>query len=460
VSVPTPGSIHEGGELGYVLTHAFGAAFDNPNLIVAAVVGDGEAETGPLATSWQGIKFLNPARDGAVLPILHLNGYKIGGPTILGRAGPVAAKRLIEAHGYTVYAVDGDDPMQVHRDLAATLDRCHAEIRAYQRAAGEDGSQGRVRRPAIVLRTLKGWTGPHEVDGELTEGTFRSHQVPLSAVRENPEHLKLLEAWLRRYRPDELFDADGRFVAELAALAPSGNRRMGANLHANGGRLLLDLDVPPIADYSVEVKRPATIYAESTRRFGMMLRDVYTRNAAHANFRLLHRGSTARPTDGGAVAGPSRPVQASPGPPSGLYSPRDGGYAGGPQLDLDRRFRDSLKIAIRTLLSAASRRTVIGFGAPTDVHSRCTSPSIARRSMAQALRAGKDAPHRLMKATNPSTWEGLCAHQDTGPGRDGTPVRRAGNRVAAALRADGPQRTDRGPNLPETGWDPPGHTSS
>jgi xylulose-5-phosphate/fructose-6-phosphate phosphoketolase len=287
VSVPTPGSIHEGGELGYVLTHAFGAAFDNPTLIVAAVVGDGEAETGPLATSWQGIKFLNPARDGAVLPILHLNGYKIGGPTILGRAGPEAAKRLIEAHGYTVYVVDGDDPLQVHRDLAATLDRCHAEIRDYQRAAREDGSHERVRWPAIVLRTLKGWTGPREVDGEVTEGTFRSHQVPLSGVRENPEHLKLLEAWLRRYRPAELFDADGRLIPELAALAPAGNRRMGANLHANGGRLLVDLDLPPIADYAVEVKRPATLYAESTRRFGLMLRDVYTRNAARANFRLF-----------------------------------------------------------------------------------------------------------------------------------------------------------------------------
>ncbi|HVC81532.1 MAG TPA: phosphoketolase family protein [Chloroflexota bacterium] len=287
VSVPTPGSIHEGGELGYVLVHAFGAAFDNPDLIVAAVVGDGEAETGPLATSWKGINFLNPARDGAVLPILHLNGYKIGGPTILGREGVEGARRLIEGNGYTVHVVDGDDPERVHRELAATLDRCYAEIRSFQREARTNGLSSRPRWPAIVLRTPKGWTGPHEVDGLQVEGTFRSHQVPLSEVRRNPEHLRMLEAWLRGYKPEELFDEEGRLVAELAELAPVGNRRMGANPHANGGRLLQPLDIPRMSDYAVSMERPATERVESTRRLGMLLRDIFTRNAGRKNFRLF-----------------------------------------------------------------------------------------------------------------------------------------------------------------------------
>ncbi len=287
VSVPTPGSIHEGGELGYVLVHAFGAAFDNPGLIVAAVVGDGEAETGPLAGSWSGINFLHPVRDGAVLPILHLNGYKISGPTVLGRQGPERARQLIEAHGYHVHIVDGEDPQQVHRSFAEVLELCYAEIRAIQGHARAHGVTTSPRWPAIVLRTPKGWTGPHMVDGQQIEGTFRAHQVPLSRVREDPEHLRLLEAWLRSYRPEELFDAIGRLLPELAALAPTGNRRMGANPHANGGRLLVPLALPAIAEYAVRVLHPATERVESTDRLGMMLRDIFTLNAAQANFRLF-----------------------------------------------------------------------------------------------------------------------------------------------------------------------------
>ncbi len=287
VSVPTPGSIHEGGELGYVLVHAFGAAFDNPGLIVAAVVGDGEAETGPLAGSWSGINFLHPVRDGAVLPILHLNGYKISGPTVLGRQGPERARQLIEAHGYHVHIVDGEDPQQVHRSFAEVLELCYAEIHAIQGHARAHGVTTSPRWPAIVLRTPKGWTGPHMVDGQQIEGTFRAHQVPLSRVREDPEHLRLLEAWLRSYRPEELFDAIGRLLPELAALAPTGNRRMGANPHANGGRLLVPLALPAIAEYAVRVLHPATERVESTDRLGMMLRDIFTLNAAQANFRLF-----------------------------------------------------------------------------------------------------------------------------------------------------------------------------
>jgi xylulose-5-phosphate/fructose-6-phosphate phosphoketolase len=293
VSAPTPGSIHEGGELGYVLVHAFGAAFDNPDLIVAAVVGDGEAETGPLAGSWSGINFLHPVRDGAVLPILHLNGYKIGGPTVLGRQGPERARQLLEAHGYHVHVVGGDDPLHVHRRLADVMDLCHAEIREIQSDARARGVTACPRWPAIVLRTPKGWTGPHTVDGVLIEGTSRAHQVPLSGVRESPEHLRMLEAWLRSYRPEELFDARGRLVPELAALAPVGDRRMGANPHANGGALLVPLVLPPMADYAVRVERPATVRLESTRRLGMMLRDIFTLNAAQANFRLFCPDETA-----------------------------------------------------------------------------------------------------------------------------------------------------------------------
>jgi xylulose-5-phosphate/fructose-6-phosphate phosphoketolase len=287
VSVPTPGSIHEGGELGYVLAHAFGAAFDNPDLLVAAVVGDGEAETGPLEGSWKSISFLNPIRDGAVLPILHLNGYKIANPTVLGRASDDEVRKLLEGHGYAVHFVEGDHPPAVHQAFAATLDRCHAEIFAIQRAAREGGLSGRPRWPAIVLRTPKGWTGPSELHGLPVEGTFRSHQVPLPGARTDPEQLAMLEAWMRGYRPEELFDETGRPVPELAALAPGGDDRMGANPHANGGRVLRELDVPDFRGYALTVDRPATERSESTRKLGELLRDVFASNAERANFRLF-----------------------------------------------------------------------------------------------------------------------------------------------------------------------------
>ena len=286
VSVPTPGSIHEGGELGYVLVHAFGAAFDNPDLLVVAVVGDGEAETGPLEGSWKGIKFLNPGRDGAVLPILHLNGYKISGLTVLGRSGDDAIRGLLSGHGYDVHFVTGDEPMAVHRQLAATLDLCWERIQTIRQDARRRGSAQRTAWPAIVLRTPKGWTGPKVVDGVQIEGTFRAHQVPLASVRDEPAHLAMLEAWMRSYRPEELFDERGRLVPELTALAPAGDRRMGANPHANGGRLLVDLDLPDFADYALSVTQPAAECHESTRQLGKYLRDVFQRNAAQRNFRL------------------------------------------------------------------------------------------------------------------------------------------------------------------------------
>jgi xylulose-5-phosphate/fructose-6-phosphate phosphoketolase len=291
VSVTTPGSIHEGGELGYVLVHAFGAAFDNPELIVAAVVGDGEAETGPLAGSWSGIDFLNPARDGAVLPILHLNGYKISGPTVLGRTGDDDVVGLLRGRGWDPHVVEGDDPLAMHPRFAQVLDDCHARIRAIQaearRPGGDRAGASRPRWPAIVLRTPKGWTGPKTVDGLPIEGTFRAHQVPVDRVREDPEHLAVLERWMRSYRPEELFDHRGRLRAELAALAPTGERRLGANPHANGGRLLRPLDLPDYADYAIPVPRPATELHGSTRQLGKLMRDVFTRNRAAANFRLF-----------------------------------------------------------------------------------------------------------------------------------------------------------------------------
>jgi xylulose-5-phosphate/fructose-6-phosphate phosphoketolase len=287
VSVTTPGSIHEGGELGYVLVHAFGAAFDNPDLIVAAVIGDGEAETGPLEGGWKGISFLNAARDGAVLPILHLNGYKISGPTVLGRSTNEDVRELIEGHGYEVRFVEGDEPRVVHQALAAALDTSYAGIRAIQADARTRGVSGRPRWPAIVLKTPKGWTGPKVVDGVVIEGTFRAHQVPLSGVKDNPEHLKLLEAWMRSYRPEELFDERGRLVAAVAALAPRGDRRMGANPHANGGKELIDLDLPDYRDYALAVKAPAAERHESTRQLGKFMRDIFTANARTANFRLF-----------------------------------------------------------------------------------------------------------------------------------------------------------------------------
>jgi xylulose-5-phosphate/fructose-6-phosphate phosphoketolase len=287
VSVPTPGSIHEGGELGYVLVHAFGAAFDNPDLVVAAVVGDGEAETGPLMGSWQGINFINPVRDGAVLPILHLNGYKIAGPTVLARSDDSDVRSMLEGFGYEVHTVEGDDPARMHQEFAATLDACYDNLRRIQQEARTQGFTGRPRWPLIVLRTPKGWTGPREVDGLPVEGTFRSHQVPLHDVKRDPDSLAALEEWLRSYGPDELFDREGSLVPELAELAPTGVRRMGANPHANGGKLLVDLKIPDFRNYAVEVAQPANQRLESTRQLVKLMRDIFVENREQANFRLF-----------------------------------------------------------------------------------------------------------------------------------------------------------------------------
>jgi xylulose-5-phosphate/fructose-6-phosphate phosphoketolase len=291
VAPETPGSIHEGGELGYALVHAFGAAYDNPELLVCCVVGDGEAETGPLAASWHSNKFLDPARDGAVLPVLHLNGYKIANPTVLARIPEEELRKLLEGYGYAPRFVTGHEPAAVHRELAATMDEVCDEIAAIQRRAREEGVVDRPRWPMIVLRTPKGWTGPKEVDGQPAEGTWRSHQVPLAALRENPEHLAQLEAWMRSYRPEELFDADGALVAELAALAPEGGRRMGANAHANGGLLLRDLELPDFRDYAIEVPAPAATSSEATRVLGAWLRDVVGMN--DDRFRIMGPDETA-----------------------------------------------------------------------------------------------------------------------------------------------------------------------
>jgi len=281
----TPGSIHEGGELGYSISHAFGAAFDNPNLLVAVAVGDGEAETGPLATAWHSTKFLNPVRDGAVLPILHLNGYKINNPTLLARIPNEELASLFHGYGWTPHFVEGDDPMTMHRLMAATLDRCVGDIRALQKAAREAGEATRPHWPMIVLRTPKGWTGPKEVDGHKVEGFWRAHQVPLAGVREHPEHLKQLEAWLRSYRPEELFDAQGRLVPELRTLAPKGTMRMSANPHANGGLLRRDLRMPDFRQYAAEVPKPGLVSAFNTKPLGAMLRDVMRDNGD--NFRVF-----------------------------------------------------------------------------------------------------------------------------------------------------------------------------
>ena len=300
VGVPTPGSIHEGGELGYALAHATGAALDDPELIVACVIGDGEAETGPLEGSWKAPDFLNPARDGAVLPILHLNGYKISGPTVLGRRTDEDVCALLHAHGWAPVVVSGDDPTLVHPAMASALDAAHAEIRRIRSDARRSDGAGRVRAgraggpdgrrprwPAIVLRTPKGWTGPKVVDGVAIEGTFRAHQVPLANVRDNPQHLAMLEEWMRSYRPDEQFDASGRLVAELAALAPDGDLRMGASTRANGGRRLVALDVPPLEPYALAIDEPGAIHHETTRPLGELLRDVYRRTEQTRNFRLF-----------------------------------------------------------------------------------------------------------------------------------------------------------------------------
>jgi xylulose-5-phosphate/fructose-6-phosphate phosphoketolase len=293
VAPDLPGSIHEGGELGYGLTHAFGAAFDNPETIVACVVGDGEAETGPLATSWHSNKFLDPVHDGAVLPILHLNGWKISNPTVFARIPDTELTQFFEGCGWEPYLVEGDDPVQVHQELAATLDHVLAEIRAIQDRARTDGDAERPRWPMIVLRTPKGWTGPAEVDGQPVEGTWRSHQVPLSGVRTNRDHLAQLESWLRSYRPEELFDDDGVPRHEVIDWLPRGQRRMGANPHANGGMLLRDLVLPDVRDHAVEVKRPGATIAEPTRSVGRYLRDVFRLNERTRNFRLFGPDETA-----------------------------------------------------------------------------------------------------------------------------------------------------------------------
>jgi len=292
VAPETPGSIHEGGELGYALVHAYGAVFDNPELLALCVIGDGEAETGPLAASWHSNKFLNPARDGAVLPVLHLNGYKIANPTVLARIGEGELRSLLEGYGYSPRFVEGDDPHAIHQQLAATLDSALDEIAGIHERA-RAGERGRPRWPMIVLRTPKGWTGPKQVDGLPTEGTFRSHQVPLANLADNPEHLHELERWLRSYRPEELFDDDGRLREELRALRPEGERRMGANPHANGGSLLRDLELPDFREYAVAFDDPGTNSTEATRVLGAWLRDVMRANRSAANFRVFGPDETA-----------------------------------------------------------------------------------------------------------------------------------------------------------------------
>ena len=284
VSPEVPGSIHEGGELGYSLSHAFGAAFDNPDLIVACVVGDGEAETGALATSWHSNKFLNPVSDGAVLPILHLNGWKIAGPTVLARIPHDELEALLHGYGYTPYFVEGDDPARMHELMATTLDTIVADIRRIQNDARAHGFTDRPRWPMVIMRSPKGWTGPKVVDGKSTEGTFRSHQVPMGEMNK-PGHLELLESWMRSYRPDELFDASGKVIAELADLAPKGERRMSANPHANGGLLLRNLELPDFRDYAVGVPTPGAVDAEATRVQGQLIRDVMKLNPN--NFRVF-----------------------------------------------------------------------------------------------------------------------------------------------------------------------------
>ena len=287
VSAATPGAIHEGGELGYCLAHAAGAVFDNPDLIAACVIGDGEAETGPLEGSWKSIRFLNPKRDGAILPILHLNGYKISSATIMARMDGQELRSLLEGHGYKVYFVEGDDPILIHSLLANTLNEVYQQIREIQTAARSGQEYLHLRWPMIVLRTPKGWTGPKELDGKQIEGTFRSHQVPLTEVKENEAQLRLLEEWLHSYQPEKLFDNDGKLIPELSALIPAGNKRMGSNTHANGGALLKELLLPPINHYEIDVRVPGTVTEQSTRQLGKYLRDVFRLNEANHNFRMF-----------------------------------------------------------------------------------------------------------------------------------------------------------------------------
>lgn len=287
VGPQTPGSIHEGGELGYALVHAFGAAFDNPDLIVACVIGDGEAETAPLEGGWKGVKFLNPERDGAVLPIVHVNGYKIAGPTIFGKDSNEEIARLLEGHGYQAFFVEGEEIDSVHRQMSSTLDKCITAIKRIQNEARSNGFEQRPVWPAIVLRTPKGWTGPAFVDGIKVAGTFRSHQVPLSDLFHHPERVSLLEEWLLSYRPEELFGQDGSIKSAVLELIPAGDLRMGATPYANGGRMLVPLDLPAPSDYAIAVPKPGHELHESTRQLGKLLRDVFTRNAKQANFRLF-----------------------------------------------------------------------------------------------------------------------------------------------------------------------------
>jgi xylulose-5-phosphate/fructose-6-phosphate phosphoketolase len=293
VAPETPGSIHEGGELGYSLLHAYGAALDNPNLIVSCVVGDGEAETGPCATSWHSNKFLNPAKDGAVLPILHLNGYKIANPTLLARIPQEELESLFRGYGYTPYTLEGDDPAVMHQKMAATLDQIFDEIAAIQKAARQNNKIERPRWPMLILRTPKGWTGPKTVDGKPVEGTWRSHQVPFAEVHEKPGHLKILEDWMRSYKPEELFDAQGALAPALVSLPPKGKRRMGMNPHANGGLLLESLHLPHFRSYAVEVKTPGEPVTEATRVLGCYLRDVMKSNLQAQNFRVFGPDETA-----------------------------------------------------------------------------------------------------------------------------------------------------------------------
>jgi xylulose-5-phosphate/fructose-6-phosphate phosphoketolase len=293
VAPETPGSIHEGGELGYSLLHAYGAAFDNPDLIVACIVGDGEAETGPCATSWHSNKFLDPVSDGAVLPILHLNGYKIANPTVLARIPQDELESLFRGYGYNPYFLEGDDPAVMHQAMASTLDKILADIQKIQAAARQQKKPERPRWPMLILRTPKGWTGPKVVDGKPVEGTWRSHQVPFAELHEKPGHLKILEDWMKSYRPDELFDKDGKFKPELAALAPKGRRRMGMNSHANGGLLLEPLRLPDFRSYAVNVQKHGSPETEATRILGRYLRDVMKCNLEKRNFRVFGPDETA-----------------------------------------------------------------------------------------------------------------------------------------------------------------------
>ena len=333
VAPETPGSIHEGGELGYSLSHAYGAAFDNPDLLVCCVVGDGEAETGPLAASWHSNKFLNPKLDGAVLPILHLNGYKIASPTILARISRDELESLFIGYGYTPHFVEGDDPETMHQLMASVLDTCIAEIKAIQSEARDASKEAtsstrndakRPQWPMIVLRSPKGWTGPKEVDGLKTEGSWRSHQVPLSELATKPEHIRVLEEWMKSYRPEELFDKNGTLSAELAELAPLGERRMGANPHANGGLLLRALTMPDFRDYAVLVSKPATQNAEATRVMGAFLRDVMKLNADNRNFRVVGPDETESNRLGALLETTGRTWNAATLPEDDEHLARDG----------------------------------------------------------------------------------------------------------------------------------------